>query len=648
MGPFAGEAHLPLAWYRFQGLKNIMRNYRLVLLTALLLAGTSSAQATWSLVWSDEFNGSALNTADWNYDIGTGCPDLCGWGNNELEYYRSENVNVTGGNLVITAKAEYYGGASFTSGKIHTRNKLSFMYGRFEARAKIPAGGGMWPAFWLMPEDDVYGGWAASGEIDIMEAANNTTSVGGALHYGGMWPDNTSTSDSYSLGGANFADDFHIYAVEWEPEEIRWYVDDVLFMTRYSSQWYTNTAPGNPLAPFDQEFYIIFNSAVGGNYTGCTDPGCITADLPQDFTIDYVRVYEDIVNMPPTVTITSPVSGSTLPPGDIMIEAEASDSDGTIDRVEFYNGSTLLGEDSSEPYTYLWSGVTDGCYDLVVRAIDNLGTPTESAAEITVGSGCGQEPYHGVPFLLPAVVQAEDFDLGGEGVALHDSDVGNIGGQYRLDEDADIEACSDSGGGYNVGWVVPGEWLEYSLDVPVSGEYTLDVRLATMFPNRRFHVEFNRVDRTGDLTVPHTGSWQSWATLTVTVQLEAGPQTMRFVPDTDSINLNYFEFRRDMNSPVPEIQTLGHTLLPCYPNPFNPATTMAFELTVAEQVNLRIYDMSGRLVRQLVSGSHHDAGRHEVMWDGRDDQGRTVAAGSYLYRLDAGSYSQSRAMVLLK
>ena len=96
-------------------------------------------------------------------------------------------------------------------------------------RAKIPTGGGMWPAFWMMPQDDVYGGWAASGEIDIMESANGTTSVGGALHYGGSWPDNTSTSGSYSLGGANFADDFHIYAVEWEPDEIRWYVDGVLY-----------------------------------------------------------------------------------------------------------------------------------------------------------------------------------------------------------------------------------------------------------------------------------------------------------------------------------------------------------------------------------------------------------------------------------
>ena len=147
------------------------------------------AHAVLSLVWSDEFNGTSLNATDWTVDIGNGCPTLCGWGNNELEYYRSQNVTVTGGNLVLTAKAESYGGSSFTSGKVHTQGKQSFLYGRMEMRAKLPVGDGMWPAFWMMPQNDVYGGWAASGEIDIMESSNAMNSVGGALHYGGPWPD---------------------------------------------------------------------------------------------------------------------------------------------------------------------------------------------------------------------------------------------------------------------------------------------------------------------------------------------------------------------------------------------------------------------------------------------------------------------------
>ena len=170
-------------------------------LAIAVLAATGPAApagAALSLVWSDEFDGTGLDTANWSYDIGDGCPSLCGWGNAELEYYRAENVEVAGGNLIITARQENYGGRYFTSGKIHTRNKRSFLYGRIEMRAKIPTGGGMWPAFWMMPEDEVYGGWAASGELDIMESANDTDWIGGTIHFAvGMgYPESGSENDS--------------------------------------------------------------------------------------------------------------------------------------------------------------------------------------------------------------------------------------------------------------------------------------------------------------------------------------------------------------------------------------------------------------------------------------------------------------------
>jgi beta-glucanase (GH16 family) len=250
------------------------------------------SSASWELLWSDEFDGSSLNLSNWSHQNGDGCPNLCGWGNNELQYYRTENTTVSGGNLVITAKAENYGGRNFTSGKIISRYKRDFLYGRIEARIKVPTGGGMWPAFWMMPTDEVYGGWAASGEIDIMETCNNTDVIGGTLHFGDNWPNNDSTGGDYAPGGVNFSDDFHVYAIEWGPDVIRWYVDDVLYSTKNSTQWYTNAAPGNAQAPFDQEFYIILNAAVGGWYTGCTEAGCITAALPQQMLVDYVRVYE--------------------------------------------------------------------------------------------------------------------------------------------------------------------------------------------------------------------------------------------------------------------------------------------------------------------------------------------------------------------
>lgn len=623
-----------------------LRSLALALVVAAGLA--APAHAAWSLVWADEFNGTLLDPANWTPDLGTGCPSLCGWGNNELQYYRSQNVTVTGGNLVLTARAQSYGGASFTSGKVTTRGKQAFLYGRIEMRAKLPTGAGMWPAFWMMPQDNVYGGWAASGEIDIMESANATTSVGGALHFGGSYPDNRSTSSSYSLGGANFADEFHVYAVEWEPDTIRWYVDGVLFMTRVSSQWYSDAAPGNSRAPFDQEFYIILNTAVGGNYTGCTSPGCIDADLPQEFLIDYVRVYADIDNAAPTVAITAPAPAATLPAGDITITATADDADGTITTVEFYNGAAYLGADTTAPYSFTWESVPDGCYTLVARASDDQGGFATDSVDITVGAGCGQASYAGAPHALPTVIQAEDYDLGGQGVAYHDTDPGNNGGQYRPAEGVDIEACADLGGGYNVGWTSAGEWLEYTVDVPAAGAWTIETRVSSLMGGGSFRLEFDGVDRTGTVAVPGTTGWQTWTTVTATAQLPAGVQVMRFFVVSAGFNVNRFEFLGGVSAVVPEPLPAGYALHPAYPNPFNPATTLGYELPAPAVVQLTIHDLAGRVVRTLVAGQLVAAGVHEVPWNGRDDAGRAVAAGVYFYRLQAGQHVQTRRMALVK
>jgi beta-glucanase (GH16 family) len=620
----------------------------MALAIAIVIGAAAPASATYSLVWSDEFNGTSLDYANWTPDIGNGCPSLCGWGNNELEYYRAENVTVSGGNLVLETRDESYGGASFTSGKVTTRGKQTFLYGRIEMRAQIPTGGGMWPAFWMMPQDDVYGGWAASGEIDIMESSNATTSVGGALHFGGGWPDNASTSASYSLGGANFADQFHIYAVEWEPTVIRWYVDGVLFATRVSSQWYSDAAPENPLAPFDQEFYIILNAAIGGEYTGCTTPSCITASLPQQYLIDYVRVYKDIVNLAPTVAVTSPAAGATLPVGDITINATASDADGSVVSVEFYNGAAYLGEDATAPYTFTWNTVADGCYAIVARAVDDLGGTGTDSVDITVGAGCGQGPYLAGPFTFPTKIEAEDFDVGGESIAYHDTYAGNNGGQYRTTEDVDIEACSDTGGGYGVGWIIQDEWLEYTVDVPASGEYTIETRVSSLSTGGVFHLEFDGVDKTGDVTVPVTTGWQTWATVSATATLSAGTQVMRFAPTTSGFNVNYFEVVGIPASDVPDLQSAGHALHPCYPNPFNPATTISYDLQAPATVNLAVYDVAGKLVQTLIAFEATDTGHHEVIWNGRDKTGRVVSAGVYFYRLDADGYSETRRMTLVK
>lgn len=618
-----------------------------IALLGLTLA-SSAAQATWSLVWSDEFEGTTLNTSNWTIDVGNGCPSLCGWGNNELEWYRPENVEVTGGNLVLTAKEEYYGGSSFTSGKVHTRDKHSFRYGRIEMRAKLPVGGGLWPAFWMMPQDDAYGGWASSGEIDIMESSNAMTTVGGALHYGGEWPDNTSTSGSTNLGGTSFADDFHVYAIEWEETQIRWYVDGNLFMSRSNTSWWSAGATGNPYAPFDQPFYLILNLAVGGWYTGCTDASCVTADLPQQYLIDYVRVYEDIDNFAPEVTLTAPAEGAQLPAGDITLTADATDSDGTIATVEFYAGATLLGEDTTAPYSYTWTGAADGCYRITARALDDLGGEATDAVDITVGTGCGQDPYSGTPVALPARIEAEDFDLGGTQVAYEDADAGNTGGVYRTDENVDIEACSDTGGGYNVGWTAADEWLEYTIVAPYAGPYTLTARVASLSGGGLFRVEFGGQDKTGSIAVNATTGWQTWTTLERTVTLEAGTQVMRVAIEAAGFNLNWIELASQATPVMEDVAAARPVLHPCSPNPFNPMTTIRFELPQDGRVSLEVYDVAGKLIRTLVAAEEVRAGAHRVVWNGRDEAGHSAAAGVYFARLRAGESVQTQRMTLLK
>lgn len=620
------------------------------LLTVLALCSltvAAPARASWSLLWADEFNGASLDATNWTADIGTGCPNLCGWGNAELQYYRSENLAVTGGNLVITAKAESYGGAGYTSGKVHTRGKRTFLYGRVEMRAKLPVGGGMWPAFWMMPQSSVYGGWPQSGEIDIMESANAMTSVGGTIHYGGTPPNNVYSGGSTSLGGGSFADAFHVYAIEWEPDAIRWYVDGALYYTRTSAQWYSNGAPSNDRAPFDQPFYIILNAAVGGYYTGCTSSSCITTAFPQQYVIDYVRVYQDIPNALPTVAITAPANAAVLPAGDIAITATASDSDGSVASVDFWNGATLLGSDTTAPYAYTWSAVPAGCYAITARAIDNLGGTATQTIDITVGGGCGQIPFSGDPLVLPARIQAENYDGGGEGVAYHDTDAANSGGGYRPTEGVDLEACSDTGGGWNAGWLNPGEWVEYTVRVPASAQYELRARVASLSAGGSFRLEFGGVDRTGAVTVPVTGGWQTWTTVSTLAHLNAGTQVLRFVPLTSGFNVNWFEVVQGWVTDVPARAALEPVLLPCAPNPFNPRTTLRFELPSAGPVRLDVYDVAGRLVRSLVDETRA-AGSHEVDWDGRDEAGNEVGSGVYLARLEFAGSSRVTRMGLLR
>ncbi|MEM9382708.1 MAG: family 16 glycosylhydrolase [Planctomycetota bacterium] len=254
---------------------------------ALALATTAvPAVAQYQLVWEDDFNGTSLDLTKWQPMIGDGCPDLCGWGNNELQYYRAENATVVGGSLRITAKEETFGGRQYTSARLRTAGLGDWKYGRFEMRAKMPVGQGMWPAFWMLPTDSVYGVWAASGEMDVVEMVGQTPNrIFGTLHFGGTFPANTQSGGAYTLPSGTFADGFHRYAMEWDETEIRWYVDDVLYSTKTS--WWSSGGPYP--APFDQRFHLLLNLAVGGNLPGAPNG---STSFPQSLEVDWVRVYQ--------------------------------------------------------------------------------------------------------------------------------------------------------------------------------------------------------------------------------------------------------------------------------------------------------------------------------------------------------------------
>ncbi len=241
-----------------------------------------------TLVWSDEFDAAQLDPTSWFFETGDGTDyGIPGWGNNELQYYLPDNARLEGGLLKIEARSESIGRYDYTSARINTRDRFAFRYGRIEARMRLPGGQGVWPAFWLLAQDSPYGGWAASGEIDIMEAVNLGGSGGnlvyGTIHYGGEAPNNTFSGETY-LVPSNAMTEFHTYAVEWDATEIRWYVDDVMYAMR--NNW-TSTGGAFP-APFDVPFYIIFNVAVGGNFPGNPDASTV---LPVTMEVDWVRVY---------------------------------------------------------------------------------------------------------------------------------------------------------------------------------------------------------------------------------------------------------------------------------------------------------------------------------------------------------------------
>ena len=428
-------------------------------------------RAGWRLIWKENFTGREIRDNNWSHEV-----NCAGGGNNELQCYteRPENSFVKDGMLHIVAKEEQFSGPGldddhpdydpddmsrtqpYTSARLRSKHKFDFTYGRVEVRAKVPGGQGMWPAIWMLPTDWVYGGWPSSGEIDIMEAVNLGVwpdEVHGTNHYGLAWPQWENHGQTLEME-VNPADDFHVYAIEWEADEIRWYVDGKHYQTQTSEGWYNYVWKGqeegfqvaNPRAPFDQDFHLILNVATGGDWPGTPDTG-----WPEDrkMLVDYVHVYQ----------CRQPGAG----PGQGE-EGYTGAGCGTIDE------TVEVNSDAGAPGVNAWSMFSEGPETL---SFEVDGNPIDN----TLVAGLWE--------LVEGTVFQQVVDLGGDHGQVWDilfNGTGNVflGSADMSDEEALDDGFQLAGGS---GWTKYGE-LEFDIFVAdASADSQLVVKLDSGWPD---------------------------------------------------------------------------------------------------------------------------------------------------------------------
>lgn len=676
----------------FESYRSSYWKHSILLVAFLSTLLTTTSLHSQTLVWEENFNGTSINEDVWTYDFGDGCErGLCGWGNSELQYYtsRADNARVESGNLIIEAKREAFGARQFTSARIKTEGRVHFTYGTLEARIKMPdLANGLWPAFWML---GTTGTWPQNGEIDILEMGSAAAiqeglvnkKAGAAVHwsYNGSQADYGTDYDN----SANLNNDYHVYKMTWTPEYIKIFIDNIEYFEIDISD-----IEGNSMEEFHIPHFIILNLAVGGTYTGIMTPEGITAPLPGQMLVDYVKLYQDnndnlylgsnneksgtfgvytentpvnsaltygedadiyiwnnmtpitaspyegseslafnvstgqwygmgvatdylnlsnfyegelnfnikttstetfkigistghgdswldfvnggeqfgLVrdgnwhkvsiplgsfynldlnsvkqvfmitgnspasdialfidniyysgggesNLLPEISITSPSEGAEFVAGAaVAINVNTSDTDGTVDLVEFFSNGNKIGEDANAPFGYTWNNTVAGTYTLTAKATDSGGASNTSSS-VTVSI---TETSSGSP--IPGLLQAEDYDA-----------MSGI----------QTEATSDIAGGQNIGWIDSGDWLEYEVNVADAGTYTVDLRVASLSGGGQFQL-LSESQIIANGSIPSTGGWQNWTTISTTVDLSTGSQTFRILASAGGWNINWMEF----------------------------------------------------------------------------------------------------------
>lgn len=581
-----------------------MRYFSILIIFGFLFSSTPYkvlSQGCYELVWSDEFNYNGLpDSTNWSYEVGSS-----GWGNNELQYYtqnRLKNARVEDSILIIEAHKESYQGSQYTSARLITYpNKLYWKYGKIEARIKLPYGQGIWPAFWMLGRDIFEGnGWPACGEIDIMELIGGGEGKDdvshGTIHWEDAQGNHAMYGDSYQLSQGIFNDDFHDFTIEWNTTSIKWYMDGIKFHE-------ADITPSH-LSEFHNEFFILLNVAVGGNWPG--NPNS-TTQFPQQMMVDYVRVYQknqtpEIKGKKKVIKAESGVSYSTVESNEFIYswsvpaDAQIVSGQGThnikvawgctsgtvscelITRcdthqlslpvelaplqisgkkiVEVNEKNLIYSLPPSFETTYSWmlpEGV-QATSEMVSNTIVLDWGSTDGVIKVVTENNCGMDsaqiqvnivrqlPYPDPeqPHVIPGFLASTDYDYGGEGIAYHDSDAENKGPGSRQDEGVDTEP---NDGGENVGWTVAGEWLEYTIQVEKTSLYDIEFRVASTNSNGAFKILFNNEERASVINVPSTGSWTSFTSIYAEdIPLNNTDTLMRIRIETGDFNLGRMVF----------------------------------------------------------------------------------------------------------
>lgn len=622
---------------------------KILLLVAIFLSIQSvfnlKAQSCYELVWNDEFNYSGLpDSTKWYFEEGG-----TGWGNNELQYYTSkriENAYVEDGYLTIEARKEDYNGRDYTSARLITYQKgHSWKYGKIEARVKLPYGQGIWPAFWMLGNGIFEGtSWPGCGEIDIMEMVGGgegkDDKIYGTIHY----DDNghAEYGGSYQLSEGIFADEFHVFSIEWTQTQLKWYVDGI--------KYHEASLTASYLSEFQKEFFILLNIAVGGNWPGNPDGSTV---FPQKMLVDYVRVYQlnnqpeitgaDVVNKTQKninySTVESPdftynwavPSGATITEGqgtnsisviwgcdagDVTCELTTNCSTYNLTKNIQTKPIEITGKEKVGPSTenikysiselnatnYTWKIPDDADFvgDSDTNAVFvNWGTESEYVI-VSVETDCGTqhdsiyvEVSQQLPFpdtdtkqKIPGTIEAIYYDTGGEGIAYHDNDPENQGTGLRQDEGVDTEY---NDGGSNIGWIQPGEWVEYTVEVESSGSYDIELRVASLNGVGQMEIYFSNENRTGTIDIPSTGSWSSFTSIYLSdIQLYDTDTLMKlnFVVGEFNISRLIFGNATSTNSLISEFSS-NVQLFP------NPATEKLYLSNQLEKLEYSIVSLLG-------------------------------------------------------